>query len=253
MKFIFFSLFLFQGVLFANLGPQKNPMNENIVVITGVTKGLGKALAIEFNERGWTVAGCARSLPLIENLRTILGPKHFLSVVDITSSNAVNQWATEVKDTLGFPNIIINNAAVINESMPLWQVSEGEFKDCLSINVIGTFNILHSFIPFLIQNKKGLIINISSEWGRNGAALFGPYSASKFAVEGLTQSLSKELPKGITVVSLDPGGGINTDMLKKAYPKEASYYPTASERAKDMVSYILKISQKDNGKALTAP
>ena len=82
--------------------------------------------------------------------------------------------------------------------------------------------------------------------------MFAPYCASKFAIEGLTKTLAQELPQGVTVVALDPGG-INTDMLKKAYQDEASNYPTAQQRAKALVAWVFKIPASATGQHLVLP
>jgi NAD(P)-dependent dehydrogenase (short-subunit alcohol dehydrogenase family) len=74
-----------------------------------------------------------------------------------------------------------------------------------------------------------------------------------FAIEGLTQSLAKELPQGITVVSVDPGNGINTDMLQQIYPESAAEYPSPDAWAKKAVPFLMRISNKDNGKSLIVP
>jgi len=101
---------------------------------------------------------------------------------------------------------------------------------------------------------------MSSGWGMNGKITFlpdcegwgsfSPYCASKFAIEGLSQSLSQELPQGLITVTLAPGTS-NTDMLYKALPEEAGQYPTAEERAKIIVPYILNIKPCDSGKHLS--
>jgi len=228
---------------------------EKIVVITGVTRGLGRALLKEFIHEGWTVAGCGTSAAEISNLQKEYGNKHVFSMVNIADNDAVKTWANDVVSRIGSPNILINNAGVINNPAPLWKVPLAEFNKVMTINVTGIFNVLQYFIPAMIQTqqKQGLIINISSSSGKEGEEMFAPYCASKFAVEGLTQSLAKELPKGLTVVSLDPGNGINTDMLKQAYPHNTSYYPDPENWAKKAVPYLMRISAQDNGKSLIVP
>jgi NAD(P)-dependent dehydrogenase (short-subunit alcohol dehydrogenase family) len=226
-------------------------MEKGIVVITGVTKGLGHAFAKEFKLRGWQIAGCGRSKILIQELQKEYGEEDLFSVVDVGNAQEVENWSKEIISTLGVPSIVINNAGLINDPNPLWKVSEEEFSEILKVNVNGAFNVQKSFLPSMIAQKKGLIVNISSSSGKEGEDLFGPYCASKFALEGMTQSLAKELPNGIAVVCLDPGA-LNTDMFQKAYPENASLYPTAEKRAKSIVSFILQMTPQDSGKSLTA-
>lgn len=226
---------------------------NDIVVITGVTKGLGKALAKQFIQQGWRVAGCGTSAQAIADLQKEYDKDHVFSVVDVTDNNAVKNWAHEVNTKLGVPYILINNAGIINNLAPLWEIPVLEFNKVMAINVNGVFNVLQHFIPFMLQAKTGLIITISSNAGKQGEALFAPYCASKFAIEGLTQSLAQELPQGITVVSVDPGQEVNTDMLQQIYPESAADYLSPDAWAQKAVPYLLSISAQDTGKSLIVP
>lgn len=225
---------------------------KGIVVITGVTKGLGKALAQQFIQQGWVVVGCGRSAEAIEQLQNEYGSNHLFSAVDITNGSLVDEWAQMALQRLGTPNIVINNAALINDPAPLWKVSAEEFNRVIDTNVLGTFNVIHAFAPVMVARGKGLFVNISSGWGRSGSGSVAPYCTSKFAIEGLTQSLAEELPVGMAVVTLDPGA-MNTDMLKQFAGDGAARYPTPEQVAKATVPYILSLTTKDNGKALSVP
>lgn len=226
-------------------------MEKKLVVITGVSRGVGYELTKEFAQQGWKIAGCGRSSKDIQKLQKEQGPEHFFSVVDITDDVSVAHWVDEVTAKMGFPSLLINNAGVINQPQVLWEISAAEFFEVINVNVIGTTNVLRHWIPLMAKQGQGVLVNVSSDWGIYGAGHFAPYCASKFAIEGLTQSLAQELPKGLTVVALDPGT-INTDMLKKAFPTGAHSYPTAEQQAKILVPTLLKITPKDNGKHLTA-
>ncbi|MGQ7280588.1 SDR family NAD(P)-dependent oxidoreductase [Brevibacillus thermoruber] len=146
---------------------------RRLVVITGVTRGLGRAMLERFDEAGWTVAGVA--------------------------------------------------------------------------------NVIRALVPAMVERGSGVIVNISSEWGRFGEALLAPYCASKFAVEGLTQSLARELPEGMAAVALDPGGSIDTAMLRACAPEEVDSSPTPEEWSRTAVPFILPLGPRDNGKSLTCP
>lgn len=235
-------------------------VQKKLVVITGVTKGIGLALVGEFTRCGWRVAGCGRSTKTVQELQNKYGPEHLFSVVDIKDDASVSNWANEVASKMGIPCILINNVGLINHPKVLWEVSSDEFAEIMDTNVLGTVNMLRHFIPLMLQKKQGTIVNVSSGWGVNGKIVFSPdcegwknfspYCASKFAIEGLTQSLSQELPQGLIAVTLAPGTS-NTDMLYKALPEEAGQYPTAEERAKTIVPYILNIKLCDSGKHLS--
>ena len=95
---------------------------------------------------------------------------------------------------------------------------------------------------------------VSSGWGRSGRHTLAPYCASKFAVEGLTQSVAAEVPASVKVVSLDPGGGINTDMLATCLPGEYMNYPSAETWAQGAVTYLVEqLPREPNGACLTVP
>lgn len=240
---------------------ESNFMTEKkLVVITGVTKGIGLALVKEFIRCGWKVAGCGRSVKAVQELQNKYGSEHLFSVVDIKDNASVSRWAQEVASKIGIPFILFNNAGLINHPKVLWEVPSDEFADIMDTNVLGTVNMLRNFIPLMLQKKQGVIVNVSSGWGVNGIITFSPdcggwgnfspYCASKFAIEGLTQSLSQELPQGLIAVTLAPGTS-NTDMLHKAIPEKIDQYPTAEERAKVIVPYILNIKPGDSGKHLS--
>jgi NAD(P)-dependent dehydrogenase (short-subunit alcohol dehydrogenase family) len=120
------------------------------------------------------------------------------------------------------------------------------------VNVKGTANVIRHFGPAMVKRKSGVIVNLSSGWGRSTDAEVAPYCASKWAIEGLTQSLAQELPSGMAAVPLNPGI-INTEMLRSTFGGSASIYPTPEEWAKVAVPFLLEIGPKDNGKQLTVP
>jgi NAD(P)-dependent dehydrogenase (short-subunit alcohol dehydrogenase family) len=225
---------------------------KKIVVITGVTRGLGRAIAEEFARLGQTVVGCGRSQKEIEQLRSELGKPHDFALVDVAADAEVKAWAAKVLSSNGAPSLLLNNAAVINKNARLWDVSVDEFSRVMDVNVKGTVSVIRHFLPAMIKAGEGVVVNFSSGWGRSTDAEVAPYCASKWAIEGLTQSLSQELPTGLAAVALNPGI-INTDMLKSCFGGAASSYPTAERWAKAAVPFLLKLGAGDNGKQLTAP
>ena len=197
-------------------------------MITGVTRGLGRALAEGFAARGCTVAGCGRSADAIAELRTSqLVTPHDFAVVDVTSDAAVKSWAGRILETLGAPDLLLNNAALINPNAPLWEVPAEEFDSVIDVNLKGTANVLRNFIPAMIARGSGVIVNFSSGWGRSTAPDVAPYCATKWGIEGLTRALAQELPKGLAAVPLNPGI-IDTDMLRSCFGGEAGHYPDST-------------------------
>lgn len=225
---------------------------SRIIVITGVTRGLGRAMAITFASLGHTVIGCGRSQAAIDVLKTELGTPHRFDVVDVTVDNDVAIWATSVIQDFGPPDLLLNNAAMINEVKPLWQISARDFDAVIDVNIKGVAHVLRHLVPAMIERQEGVIVNFSSGWGRSTDAGVAPYCASKWAIEGLTRALAQEVPKSMAAIPLNPGI-IDTDMLKICFGDEAKQYPTAARWAETAVPFLLALSAHDNGKPLSVP
>jgi NAD(P)-dependent dehydrogenase (short-subunit alcohol dehydrogenase family) len=220
------------------------------VVITGVTRGLGRAMLQEFVSRGHIVAGCGRSEAAIEKLRLAFPAPHRFATVNVADDVQVGQWARYVLTTMGPPDILINNAAITNALAPLWEIPTEEFASLVDVNIKGTANTVRHFVPAMIAQGRGIIINFSSGWGRSTAPNVAPYCASKWAIEGLTRALAQELPKGMAAIPLNPGI-IDTDMLRISFGEAAGGYDSPTTWAERAVPFILKLGPKNNGKALT--
>jgi NAD(P)-dependent dehydrogenase (short-subunit alcohol dehydrogenase family) len=227
-------------------------MAVKIVLITGVTRGLGRAMVDEFVRLGHTVLGCGRSKAGIEQLRRQIGPPHDFAAVDVAADEEVKAWANRLLSSHGPPDLVLNNAGVINKNARLWETSAPEFSAVIDVNIKGIANVIRHFVPEMIKRKRGVIVNFSSGWGRSTDAEVAPYCASKWAIEGLTQAFAQELPSGLAVVALNPGI-INTEMLQSCFGGSASGYLSPAEWAKSAVPFLLKLGPADNGKQLTAP
>ena len=108
---------------------------SRIILITGVSRGLGRALVEGFAASGHHLVGCARSDASITELQEQHGEPHYFSVVDVSDDTAVVAYAKEVLSKIGTPDLIINGAATINRNAPLWEISAAEIDDILSINI----------------------------------------------------------------------------------------------------------------------
>ncbi|MFO0957135.1 MAG: SDR family oxidoreductase [Isosphaeraceae bacterium] len=222
------------------------------VVLTGATRGLGRAMADRLIALGHHVCGCGRSAGAIAELRAAHGPTHDFEAVDVADPGAVSAWARRVLDRHGVPDLLINNAGLINVNAPLWRVTDEDFSRILDVNVKGVANVIRAFVPSMVAKRTGVIVNFSSYWGRSVAADVAPYCATKWAVEGLTRALAQELPSGMAAVSFNPGI-IDTAMLRTCFGGAASQYTAPGEWAETAVPFLLGIEARDNGKPLTAP
>jgi NAD(P)-dependent dehydrogenase (short-subunit alcohol dehydrogenase family) len=220
------------------------------IVITGVTRGLGRALAEWYIAHGHTVAGCGRSGPAIFDFRFTHPEPNSFDAVDVTQPVKVALWSERVLGALGAPDILINNAGAINTPAPLWKVAPEEIGKVVSVNIIGVITVIRAFAPAMIERGSGVIVNLSSGWGRSVAPDVAPYCATKWAIEGLTKALAEELPQGMAAVPLNPGV-VDTDMLRTCFSDSASSYPKADEWAKTAAPFILGLGPKDNGRSLS--
>lgn len=216
------------------------------IVLTGATRGLGRALVSRFIARGHTVIGCGRSDSHVADLDREFGEPHIFTALDVADSAAVEAWASNTLARTGPPDLIINNAAVMNHPAPLWEVPADEFGRLMDINVDGTLNVIRAFCPAMIAAGRGVIANLSSGWGRSTSPEVGPYCASKYAVEGLTGSLAQDLPRPLAAVAVSPGV-VDTDMLRRCWSEEAGGYPGPEAWGDGAADFFLALEPQDNG------
>lgn len=223
-----------------------------VIVLTGATRGLGRALVEEFARRGHTVLGCGRSADAVQELRAAQGAPHDFAVVDVASDEQVQAWAKSLLPRHGPPDLLLNNAALINTTAPLWEISAEEFGRVIDVNLKGVANVIRHFVPAMVRRGQGVIVNLSSGWGRTTDAGVAPYCATKWGIEGLTQSLAQDLPAGLAAIPVNPGI-INTDMLRGCFGGSATQYPTPRQWARAAAPFLLGLDARHNGQPLSAP
>lgn len=222
------------------------------VVVTGATRGLGRALVDRFVESGCTVRGCGRSESDVQELSAAFPAPHRFSVLDVSRADDVSAWAREMLAAGPPPDLLLNNAALINRNAPLWDVPPEEFRRVVEVNVVGSFHVIRAYLPAMIARGGGVIVNFSSGWGRSTSPEVAPYCATKWAIEGLTQALAQELPKGLGAVALNPGV-IDTDMLRSCFGEDAAHCPSPDSWSRRAAPYLLALSAAENGQSLTVP
>ena len=226
--------------------------DERLVVITGVSRGLGRALANGFMRAGHTVVGCARSAAAIAELGEQANPPHRFDVVDVADPSQVEAWAASVLEDQGPPDVLINAAALINRNAPLWKISPAEFSQVVDVNIKGVYHTIAEFVPAMVERGTGIVVNFSSYWGRSTSADVAPYCATKWAIEGLSRGLANDLPAGMASIAFNPGV-VHTEMLESCFGESASSYPSPDSWAEAAVPFILGFDAKDNGQAVTVP
>ena len=223
-----------------------------LVVVSGTSRGLGRALALELARSHCVVVGCGRNEAHLRALAAELGGPHDFEAVDVSDDAAVARWARRVLAEHGAPDFLLNNAGLMNEQLELWKIPAAQFDAVIDTNVKGVANLIRHFAPAMIARGSGVIVNMSSGWGRSTDAKVAPYCASKFAVEGLSQSLAQELPDGLACVALSPGV-IDTDMLRQCWTDEAGAYQKPEAWARKAAPFLLQLGRKDNGQSLAVP
>lgn len=183
-------------------------LDGRVAVVTGASKGLGKQMAESLAEAGATVALVARSGDLLEGVRAQIvkrGGKAYAFVADVSVEAEVASLADAIRRQAGAPDILINNAG-INLRKPLHEFTLDEWRQVMSTNVDGPFLCTRAFVPGMIEKSFGRIINVASTMAHVSLPHRAAYSASKFAVLGMTKALALELaPHNITANAISPG------------------------------------------------
>jgi NAD(P)-dependent dehydrogenase (short-subunit alcohol dehydrogenase family) len=222
------------------------------IVITGVTGGIGRGLARWLAAEGHRVAGCGRREERVDALAAELGEPHDIAACDVTDDVATGAWAARVLDRVGPPDLLFNNAALMNGSRPLWEVPPEEFSLVVDVNVKGVYHVIRHFLPAMAERGAGVIVNLSSGWGRSTAPDVAPYCATKFAVEGMSRALADEIPPGLAVAAVSPGT-VDTAMLRSCWGEAAGHSPRPDEWAVRAGPWLLALGPEINGRSLTVP
>jgi NAD(P)-dependent dehydrogenase (short-subunit alcohol dehydrogenase family) len=189
-----------------------------IAVVTGASRGIGRAIAAAFVDAGASVAACALgpSRGFLDDVADSGGS--FLVHCDVRDRAAVLGFRDETLARLGVPDLIVNNAGIVVRSRFV-DLSESDWHAVLGANLHGTFLVTQAFLPAILARGTGArIINVASIAGRQGTPMLSAYCTAKHGVVGLTRSLAEELrPNGIQVNAICPGS-VDTDMLKIGMP-----------------------------------
>ena len=169
---------------------------SKVAFITGGTRGIGKKIAITLAKDGYDIAiNYRKENDDLENIKNEIEKTNvkFLAVKgDVTDIDSTQQMVNDIIKEYGKIDVLVNNAGITKDTL-LVRMKKEEFEDVIDVNLIGTFNITKNVIPYMIKQRKGRIINISSVVGISGNAGQTNYSASKAGIIGFTKSLAKEV------------------------------------------------------------
>lgn len=192
--------------------------NNKVVVITGAASGMGREYALEFARLGALVAitdvnekALAETHAMVQK---ITDKYTCCEVMNIASQDDVQAFAEKVKTKLGNTHVIINNAGIGGGGAPAWAQDMDQFQLTMNINFFAVVNMTKAFLPQLLSNQEGAVVNVSSVFGLIGTPSTSDYCASKFAVRGFTESLMVELADTPISVHLVHPGGIKTNIAK---------------------------------------
>lgn len=191
-------------------------MERKVAIVTGASRGIGEGIARSLAADGYTlVLICRNNEERLNSLAQKLHDEYGVEILtdcgDVGDETFVAKTASSVKQLLGRVDVLVNNAGVWTNGLTT-DTDLHTWNRIIKTNLTGVFLMCRSFIPIMMQEHSGAIINISSIWGVNGASFESAYSASKGGVNAYTQAIAKELaPSGITVNAIAPGV-IDTDM-----------------------------------------
>jgi len=188
-------------------------------VVTGASRGIGRAIALRLAEAGAEVALWARDAGALRMVASEIAQARGRAraiVVDVTDSGAVQRASELVRATMPPVRTVVNNAgAVLRKSTEA--ISDAEWRHVIAVNLDGTFHVTRAFIPDL-EHNAGRVINIASIAGREGTSLLAAYCAAKHGVVGLTRALAEELRAAKVTVNAICPGSVDTAMLREGMP-----------------------------------
>jgi 3-oxoacyl-[acyl-carrier protein] reductase len=216
-----------------------NDLKNKNALITGAGKGIGKAIALALAKEGVNVILLARTQEEIENVAAkarSLRVKALAITADVADINSVNAAVEQALAEFKTIDILINNAGIAAFGK-FMELEPADWERIIQVNLMGTYYVTRAVLPNMIERQTGDIINISSTAGLSGNALTSAYSASKFAVLGLTDSLMQEVRKhNIRVTALTPST-VATDMAKELKLTDGN--PEKVMQAEDMAELII--------------
>ena len=190
-------------------------MAKRIVMVTGASRGIGKAIAVKFAKKGYDVAiNCIRNEErLMQAKKEIEGYQAdcVAYVGDMGDSGCCREFYKMVKKQLGTPDVLVNNAGISYIGL-LQDMSDEDWNRIIQANLTSVFNCCRQVIPDMVGKKSGKIVNISSQWGVVGASCEAAYSATKGGINALTKALAKELAPSNIQVNAIACGAIDTEM-----------------------------------------
>ncbi len=231
-------------------------LTGKVALITGGSRGIGKAIAKAYAREGAKVFICARKRGVLraaaEEIRAAGGEVRW-HAADISKPKAVRRLVRQVCRTYGAIHILVNNAGILGPREPVIRYPVPAWERVIKANLTAVFLVTREVLGVMVRQKEGVVINLSSGVGRTGKARWGAYAAAKFGVEGLTQVVAEEVKEwNIRVNAVNPGG-TRTEMRAEAYPDENPMTLPAPEEIAPIFVYLASDESREiSGKSFDA-
>lgn len=215
---------------------------NKVVVVTGAGSGMGRSYALEFAKLGAKLAlndfNAETLAETVQMLEVSDAPAVYSEAFDVSDQAAMDSFAENVKAQLGNAHVVINNAGIEGVQKASWELTHADHERIFGINYYGVVNGSRAFMPQLLANNEGAMVNVSSIFGLVGIPGASDYCATKFAVRGFTESMMVELHKSPVNAFLVHPGGINTNIAQGPDSADfsAKYLTTPPE---DIVKYVI--------------
>ena len=231
-------------------------LEGKVALITGGSRGIGKAIAMVYAREGAKVFLCARKAAnlkkAVTEIRSAGGVVRWCAA-DLSKAREVKRLVRQILHDYGAIHILVNNASILGPREPIVRYPLSAWNEVLKINLTALFLVTKEVLGVMMRQKEGSIINLSSGVGRVGKARWGAYAASKFGVEGFTQVLADEVRDcNIRVNAVNPGG-TRTEMRAQAYPDEDPLTLPAPEEITGVFLYLAGAESREvTGKTFDA-
>lgn len=219
---------------------------DQVVVVTGASQGLGRAIAVRFAAAGAKVVLAARSEDKLRDVAEEIaacGGEALTVPTDLRDPGSVQALRVRALDVFGRADVLVNNSGISGPTAVLWEQSVEDFEETLQVNVTGTFLCCREFLPGMVERGRGSIINIGSMTGKRPLKGRTPYAASKTALVGLTRTLAVEAgPHGVRVNLVSPGP-INGQRLEGVIRQQAESLSISEDAARKQLASASPLGQ----------